>query len=123
MLETVETTATEVYAHALNHGDRPVIHGAEIDYTDVHDGVVYHADLLRAAWKRWEKTVAAVDSAARSLAIKADLADRDGIDVREWPRYAEDIAAYRAARAKSDSAYAEVQTLKAKRDQNAQAAS
>lgn len=119
-MKTIETTATDVWCHALNHSDKPVIHGAELDYTDIHDGIHYHADLLRAAWNRWDKTITAVDSAARSLAIKADLADRDGIDVRDWPHYADDITAYRTARAESDTAYAAITALKTKRDQDTQ---
>lgn len=119
-MKTVETTASEVWCHALDHSDKPVIHGAEVDYDDVHAGVRYHADLLAAAWKRWDKADAAVNSAARSVAIKAELADRDRIDIREWPGYAEDLTAYRAARDQADAAYAEVQSLQAKRDQAGQ---
>lgn len=47
-MQTVETTATEVWFHAADHGDKPVIHDGEIDYDDVHDGVHYHAQAREA---------------------------------------------------------------------------
>lgn len=133
MLKTEETTATEVFLHAADHGDRPVIHGAEIDYDDIHAGVRYHADLLAAADVAWETTLAASekarrdrDDAATRIAITVDLAEKDGRSPRSWSTYRTDLAAYREARVASDAAHAAFMaaherrtTLRAKRDQDA----
>lgn len=112
-LKTVETTATEVWLHAADHGDKPVIHGAEIDYDDVHDGVHYHADLLEAAEGQVDAMLAVsekarrdLDAAALNMAITVDLAEKDGRSPREFATYADDLAAYRAARKVSDDAHA-----------------
>lgn len=132
-MNTVETTATEVWFHAADHGDRPVIHGAEIDYDDVHDGVHYHADLLEAAIEQWQTALATAEKAgrdtawaARKLAIAVDLAEEDGRSPRDFATYADDLAAYRAAAKASqvaDAALVAARTrrdaLEAKRDQDA----
>lgn len=133
-MKTVETTATEVYLHAADHGDRPVIHGAEIDYDDVHDGVHYHADLLRAAEKQAHEADRAATSArsamswaAERVAIVAELADADGRDPRTWgTTYAADVGRFRKARdewhAAHDIFMASCEArdaLRAKRDQDA----
>jgi hypothetical protein len=137
MLPTKETTAADVYAHALNHGDKPVIHGAEIDYDDVHEGVHLHADLLAAADARWQSALAAAEKAgrdtawaARKLAITVDLAEEAGRSPRSWATYAGDLAEYRAAAEASvatDAALVDASdhrdALRAKRDQDAQATS
>ena len=133
-MKTVETTASEVWCHALNHSDKPVIHGAEIDYDDVHDGVRYHADLLKAADEQVGVTLAAsekarrdMEEAALNVAITVDLAEKDGRSPRSFATYRDDLAAYRAAREASNAAHAEFlaaverrDALRAKRDQNAQ---
>lgn len=123
MLPTKETTAADVYAHALNHGDRPVIHGAEIDYTDVHDGVVYHADLLEAARKRSDAAHKAYDAAAVTLAIDVNYAERDGEDPRTWGAFADHLADFRAADVEEKAAHKHLMAMYAKRDQNAQVTS
>ena len=112
-MKTVETTASEVWCHALNHSDKPVIHGAEIDYDDVHDGVRYHADLLAAADEQVAATLAVsekargdLEQAAMNVAITVDLAEKDGRSPRGYATYADDLAAYRAARVVSDDAHA-----------------
>lgn len=111
MLPTEETTAAEVYAHALAHGDRPVIHGAEIDYDDVHDGVHYHADLLDAAEKQVAKSLerlvkaqSATKWTAWSVAIGVDITDRDGRDPRTFTSYSADLAKFRAALVEEEAA-------------------
>ena len=122
-MKTVETTATEVYIHAADHGDRPVIHGAEIDYDDVHDAVHYHADLLSAAIEQWQTALAnaekagrETDWAARKLAITVDLAETDGRSPRDFATYADDLAAYRAAEAASKAANAVLVAARDRRD-------
>ena len=133
MLKTEETTATEVFLHAADHGDRPVIHGAEVDYDDIHAGVRYHADLLAAAEKECKVALEAatkasrdLDDAARCVAITVDLADKDDRDPRSWSTYNDDLAAYRTVRDASRAAHDALQdaalrrdTLRAKRDQDA----
>jgi hypothetical protein len=118
-MKTVETTAAEVWYHAADHGDRPVIHGAEIDYDDVHDGVHYHADLLEAARKRSDAAHRAYDSAAMAVAIDANYADRDGEDPRTWGAFAEHLAEFRAADAEEKAAHKHLMAMYAKRDQDA----
>lgn len=112
-MKVLETSAVEVYAHALDHGDRPVIHGAEIDYDDVHDGVHFHADLLKAAEAQVDATLAVsekarrdLDQAAMNMAITVDLAEKDGRSPRSFATYDDDLAAYRAASVVSDDAFA-----------------
>ncbi|HKY59235.1 MAG TPA: hypothetical protein VJL80_14455 [Aeromicrobium sp.] len=133
MLPTEETTATEVYAHALSHGDKPVIHGAEIDYDDVHDGVHYHADLLAAARTDLDAKLADAEKARRHMANTAlnvaftvDLAEKGGRSPRSFATYADDLAAFRAANEASKAAHVVLaaaadrhNALKAKRDQDA----
>ena len=114
MLPTEETTATEVYAHALAHGDRPVIHGAEIDYDDVHDGVHYHADLRAAASKALSEALKAEDKAAVRLAIRVSGAEEMDIDPREFSGFAEHLADYRAAVKAGNEAMARLNALDAK---------
>ncbi|MGH3475315.1 MAG: hypothetical protein ACRDQD_00595 [Nocardioidaceae bacterium] len=116
-MKTVETTASEVWCHALNHSDKPVIHGAEIDYDDVHDGVRYHADLLEAACKRADAAHKAYDSAAVTLAIDANYAERDGEDPRTWGAFADHLAAFRAADVEERAAHKHLMAMYAKRDQ------
>ena len=120
-LRVQETSAVEVYAHALDHGDRPVIHGVEIDYDDVHDGVHYHADLLIAATAAYDQAEAAMMAAAEEVAIRATLAAKDdNCDPREWgTSWAEKVAAYAAARDAWLAAADRTQALRAKRDQDA----
>ena len=119
MLKTEETTATEVFLHAADHGDRPVIHGAEIDYDDVHDGVRYHADLLQAASKALSEALKAEDRAAVQLAIRVSGADEMGIDPREYSGFAEHLADYQAAVKAGNEALARLNALNAKVDQDA----
>lgn len=120
MLPTEETTATEVYLHAADHGDRPVIHGAEIDYDDIHDGVHYHADLLKAAQAEYDRALAAMYGAADKVAIRAMLADEHAEDPREYGSgWAEEVAGYTAARVAWFAASDRTQALRAKRDQDA----
>lgn len=123
MLPIEETTAAEVYLHAADHGDKPLIHGAEIDYDDVHDGVHYHADLLSAAVEQWQTAFAAAekagretDWAARKLAITVDLAEQDGRSPRDFATYTDDLAAYRAAEAASKAANATLVAARDRRD-------
>lgn len=132
-MKTVETTATEVWYHAADHGDRPVIHGAEIDYDDVHDGVHYHADLYAVARADFDAALATaekarrdLDAAAMNVAITVDLAEKDGRSPRKFSTYANDLAAFRAADEASQAAHvvlaaaSERETsLRAKRDQDA----
>ena len=118
-MKVLETSAAEVYAHALDHGDRPVIHGAEIDYDDIHDGVHYHADLLKPAGEALTAALRAEDRTASSLAIRVDLAVADGTDPREWPSFDEALADYRAAVQASTEACDRVTALRARVDQEA----
>ena len=116
-----ETTATEVYAHALSHGDKPVIHGAEIDYDDVHDGVHYHADLLRAAEAEYDRSVAAMRWSAEKVALRAMHAAEEGIDPRKYGTgWADALAEFVANRGAWIAAADRTQALRAKRDQDAQ---
>lgn len=119
MLPTKETTATEVYCHAAAHGDRPVIHGAEIDYTDVHDGVVYHANLLTAAHQRVDALREKRDNVAVHLAIHVDVYEASGKSPRSTPRYRELLADYRRLDAELNAARDQRDALQAKRDQDA----
>ena len=133
MLKTEETTATEVFLHAADHGDRPVIHGAEVDYDDVHAGVRYHADLLAAATEQWQAALAAAekagretDWAARKVAITVDLAEQGGRSPRDFATYTDDLTEYRAADKASTAANAALVVardrrvaLKAKAEQDA----
>lgn len=118
-MQTVETTATEVWLHAADHGDKPVIHGAELDYDDVHDGVHYHADLLEQERKRrmdlWEKRARAADNMA--FYVSASEARRQ--DPRESEPFGEHLAEWRRLNAMVDESIARSDALKAKRDQDA----
>ena len=120
MLKTEETTATEVYLHAVDHGDRPVIHGAEIDYDDIHAGVHYHADLLAAAEAEYDRSVAAMRWSAEKVALRAMHAAEENLDPREygtgWP---EALAEFVANRDAWIAAADRTQALRAKRDQDA----
>lgn len=123
MLPTKETTALEVYLHAADHGDKPVIHGAEVDYDDVHDGVHYHADLLAAAEGQVDSTLSAafkarrdLDNAAMNVAITVDLAEQRGRSPRGWTTYRDDLAAFRAADAASKAAHDALQAATERRD-------
>lgn len=118
MLPTRETTALDVYAHALSHGDHPVIHGAEIDYDDVHDGVHYHADLLAAAWADVDRFKATMMRAAEKVAIRAMLAaQNDDRDPRGWGEdWAETVAEYATVRESWMAAVDRVGALQNKQD-------
>jgi len=119
-LPTVETTATEVYAHALNHGDRPVIHGAEIDYDDVHDGVHWHADLLKAAEAEYDRAHGAMRWSAEKVAIRAMHAAEEGVDPRKYgTSWKASVVEFVAARNAWLAAADRTQALRAKRDQEA----
>jgi uncharacterized membrane protein YdbT with pleckstrin-like domain len=119
-MKTVETTAAEVWYHAADHGDRPVIHGAELDYDDVHDGVHYHADLVKAAIAASDKAKRAMTWTAEKVAIRAMLAaDRDE-DPREFGTgWAEEVAEYKAARETWMAAVDRGAALRAKAAQDA----
>lgn len=124
MLPTKETTAADVYAHALNHGDRPVIHGAEIDYTDVHDGVIYHANLLKAAEAEYDRTHAEMRWSAEKVALRAMHAGQEDVDPRKYGTgWVEAVAEFAANRDAWVAVSDRTQALRAKRDQDAQAAS
>ncbi|HEY9408621.1 MAG TPA: hypothetical protein VIP77_03480 [Jiangellaceae bacterium] len=114
-----ETTATEVYAHALSHGDKPVIHGAEIDYDDVHDGVHYHADLLAAAVANNRRLRDERDEAAGELAVIVDVFDDSDRDPRTADSYPDALAKYRRLDAELRAGYEQTAALRAKRDQDA----
>ena len=119
-MKTEETTATEVYAHALAHGDKPVIHGAEIDYDDVHDGIHYHADLIKAERAKYDSTKAAMIWAAEKVAIRAMLAAEKNDDPRKYGTdWAEEVAAYTAERQAWLASGDRLDALRAKRDQDA----
>lgn len=115
-MQTVETTATEVWFHAADHGDKPVIHGAELDYDDVHDGVHYHADLLDAARKRSDAAHKAYDRAAGVLAIDVDHAERDGEDPRTWGAFVAHLADFRAAAGEEKAAHKHLMAMYEARD-------
>lgn len=119
MLPTRETTALDVYAHALSHGDRPVIHGAEIDYDDVHDGVHYHADLLAAAIAKNQRLREDRNEAAHELAILIDVYTAAGDDPREARDFATRVEEYRRLDAELRAGYDQSAALRAKRDQDA----
>lgn len=105
MLATKETTATEVWCHAQDHGDKPVIHGTDVDYDDVHDGVHYHADLLKAAQQRSAAAHKAYDRAAVALAIDVNFAEKGGEDPRTWGAFTAHLADFRAADAEERAAH------------------
>ena len=120
MLPTEETTATEVYAHALSHGDKPVIHGAEIDYDDVHDGVHYHADLLAAAEAEYDRSHRAMSWSAEKVAMRAMHAADEDMDPRKYGTgWSAAVTEYVANRAAWIIASDRTQALRAKRDQDA----
>lgn len=119
MLRTQETSAVEVYAHAADHGDRPVIHGAEIDYDDVHDGVHYHANLLTAAHQRVDALREKRDNAAVSLAIHIDVFEASGRSPRSTARYRNVLADFRRLDAELNAARDQRDALQAKADQDA----
>lgn len=118
-LRVQETSAVEVYAHALDHGDRPVIHGAEIDYDDVHSGVHYHADLLAAAVEQNRSLREQRDRAATNLAIHVDIYEKDGRSPRSTARYRDLLAEFRRRDAALQEGYAKSDALRAKADQDA----
>ena len=121
-MQIQETSAAEVYAHALDHGDRPVIHGAEIDYDDVHDGVHYHADLLRAAEAEYDRTREAMRWSAEKVGIRAMHAAEEGLDPRKYGNgWDEAVAEFVAGRTAWLAASDRTQALRAKRDQDARA--
>lgn len=121
-MNTVETTATEVWCHAQDHGDRPVIHGAELDYDDVHDGVHYHADLIAAANRRIAVLLEKRSDAAVEVAIHMDVCDSHGYPFRDGALgdlFNERLGKYRALDAELDAARDQRDALEAKRDQDA----
>lgn len=120
MLPTRETTALDVYAHALSHGDRPVIRGADIDYDDVHDGVHYHADLLAAAEAEYDRSHRAMSWSAEKVAMRAMHAAEEGMDPRKYGTgWAAAVDEYKAARDTWNAAADRTQALRAKRNQDA----
>ena len=119
MLKVKETSAAEVYAHALDHGDRPVIHGAEIDYDDVHDGVHWHCDLLMQAITKNQDLRSERNEAAYDLAVIVDVWEKAGDDPRQATDFADALAKYRRLSADLVAGYEASAALRAKADQDA----